>query len=232
MSEIKEYITEAAVSVMRNAISDADGREVFFIGHTDENSMVTEVDVIARGTRGAVAAVTRQAEYGDVAIHNHPGSELDPSEADVTIAAQVAWTGVASYIVNNEVTDIYVLVEPVRPEQLVPIDKGVLTALMGMDGALARSLPNFEERAAQQLMIAEVVDAFNFDKISLIEAGTGTGKTLAYLVPAVAWALANKERVVVSTHTINLQEQIINKDLPIVRLLFEEEFKAVLVKGR
>ena len=60
--------------------------------------------------------------------------------------------------------------------------------------------------------MATVAKAFNEDAIAVIEAPTGVGKTLAYLIPAVQWALKNKERVVVSTRTINLQEQIIEKD--------------------
>ena len=67
----------------------------------------------------------------------------------------------------------------------------------------------------------------------MVEAGTGVGKSFAYLVPAIQAALANKEcRVVVSTHTISLQEQILNKDIPFLQSVFDREFKAVLVKGR
>ena len=104
--------------------------------------------------------------------------------------------------------------------------------LFDTDGPLSNILENYEERDEQRIMMAEVISAFNFNKISVVEAGTGTGKTLAYLLPSVAWALKNEERVVISTHTINLQEQILHKDLPIVNKLLPKDFKAVLVKGR
>ncbi len=81
-------------------------------------------------------------------------------------------------------------------------------------------------------MAFAVSEAFNREQLAVIEAGTGTGKSLAYLVPALLWARANRERVVVSTRTINLQEQLIRKDLPFLGRSTDLEFYAVLVKGR
>ena len=81
-------------------------------------------------------------------------------------------------------------------------------------------------------MAFAVAEAFNEDRVAVIEAGTGTGKSLAYLLPAVLWAVRNKERVVISTNTINLQEQLIKKDMPFLRQYCGHDFRAVLVKGR
>ena len=81
-------------------------------------------------------------------------------------------------------------------------------------------------------MCFAVAEAFNGGRIAVIEAGTGTGKSLAYLLPAIFWSLRNNERVVVSTNTINLQEQLIRKDLPFLQSVMKENFRAVLVKGR
>ena len=88
------------------------------------------------------------------------------------------------------------------------------------------------ERPEQLRMAFAALEAFNHDRIALVEAGTGTGKSLAYLVPALLWALANEERVVVSTNTINLQEQLIRKDLPFLQRASGLEFRVELVKGR
>src|SRR3954447_17644394 len=66
----------------------------------------------------------------------------------------------------------------------------------------------------------------------LAEAGTGVGKSFAYLLPAIDYAVRKKKRVVISTHTISLQEQLIEKDIPLIRAVYPEEFTAVLVKGR
>lgn len=232
MARVNDYISEAAVAALRNAIADAGGREVFFIGHTDADGIVTSVDVLARGNAVSVAALIHQARYGDVAIHNHPSGPLEPSEADISVSSLAALSGIACFIVNNEVTDIYVVVEPMKPPVLQPLDIDALVKLLSADGPLARALTHYEARQAQLDMLREVATAFNHDAIAVIEAGTGTGKTLAYLVPAIAWALQNNERVVVATHTINLQEQIVRKDLPLLRHAFDKDVKAVLVKGR
>jgi ATP-dependent DNA helicase DinG len=232
MARVEEYITPAAIAAIRVAVTDAQGREVFLLGHTDRDSRVFEVEVVARGSNVSVAAVLDLATYGDVAIHNHPSGELEPSEADVGMASVAARSGVASFMVNNDVTSIYVLVEPMQPPELAPLDVETMAGTIAAGGPLSDALPQYEERESQLAMIREVTEAFNNDKISVIEAGTGTGKTVAYLIPAIAWALQNEERVVIATHTINLQEQILQKDLPLVRAVFEREFKAVLVKGR
>ena len=81
-------------------------------------------------------------------------------------------------------------------------------------------------------MMEEVIEAFNEDEIALIEAATGTGKTVAYLIPAILWATTNGERVVISTNTINLQEQLIHKDIPMLERVLGIKFEAILMKGR
>jgi ATP-dependent DNA helicase DinG len=81
-------------------------------------------------------------------------------------------------------------------------------------------------------MIAAVSSAFNDSRLALIEAGTGTGKSLAYLLPAIFWAHQSRQRVAISTNTINLQEQLVYKDLPFLQTVLGFDFKAVLVKGR
>jgi len=98
-------------------------------------------------------------------------------------------------------------------------------------GLLSKS-PDFEYRAEQQQMAGEVADALEGERSLVIEAGTGVGKSLAYLIPAVEYAIREGKKAVISTHTINLQEQLIGKDLPIVRKLLAEPFEAALLKGR
>lgn len=90
----------------------------------------------------------------------------------------------------------------------------------------------YEEREAQEQMIFEVMDAFETGRHLLVEAGTGTGKSLGYLIPALFHGLSSGEKVVVSTHTIHLQEQIRTRDIPLLTDLFPVPFRSALLKGR
>jgi len=103
---------------------------------------------------------------------------------------------------------------------------------LGPDGPVARRLEGYEPRPQQVAMARAVGDAINTKGRLLVEAGTGVGKSFAYLLPAIARILERKERVVVATNTIALQEQLIEKDIPLLRAVIPGEFSAVLVKGR
>jgi Rad3-related DNA helicase/REP element-mobilizing transposase RayT len=105
--------------------------------------------------------------------------------------------------------------------------------ILGPGGAIARRLKESYEHRPQQLDMAEAVArAFGDGEHLLVEAGTGVGKSFAYLLPAIDYAVRHKKRVVISTHTISLQEQLIDKDIPLLRSVYPDEFTAVLVKGR
>lgn len=99
------------------------------------------------------------------------------------------------------------------------------------DGLLAKA-KNFEYRPEQQRMAVAVARALEGQHHLVVEAGTGVGKSLAYLVPAVLFARERGKKAVISTYTINLQEQLIYKDIPILQKVLPVEFEAVLWKGR
>lgn len=103
--------------------------------------------------------------------------------------------------------------------------------LLAPEGRIGLFFKGYQFRTQQQEMLRNVVEAYNHQQIALIEAGTGTGKSMAYLLPALLWAVVNKERTLLSTHTINLQEQLIKKDIPLLVNALGIECKAVLVKG-
>src|SRR5690349_12423443 len=107
-------------------------------------------------------------------------------------------------------------------------DPDDIGALLGADGPFARELPNFAPRLAQQAMARAVADAIENRDTLIAEAGTGTGKTYAYLVPA----LLSGERVIISTGTRALQDQLFHRDLPRVRAALGAPVKAALLKGR
>lgn len=123
--------------------------------------------------------------------------------------------------------------EPLQPrDPPLLLDVDALTALLAAGGALAAAFPDYEYRPQQVAMLQAVAQAFNLGQHLLVEAGTGTGKSLAYLLPALTWATQNGQRVVISTNTINLQEQLANKDLPALAGLLPFEFRAMILKGR
>jgi len=218
--------------LMARAIAEAGGNEVFFLGHPDADQRVVEVEVLARGNAGAVPAILQHCRFGDVVIHNHPSGDLTPSGADIEIASRLGAMGVGFHIIDNAAERLYKVVECFRPRQQSRLDPEAIAALLGAGGTVAQNLPDYEERPEQLRMAFAVAEAFNANRLATIEAGTGTGKSLAYLIPALLWAKQNEERVVVSTNTINLQEQLIRKDLPFLQRATGLEFMAVLVKGR
>ncbi|MBZ0253355.1 MAG: DEAD/DEAH box helicase family protein, partial [Candidatus Methylomirabilis sp.] len=230
---IDARIAPACQDEMREAIREAGGREVFFLGVVDDRGRLQAAEVLARGPEDAVPVVPRGAEPGAVMIHNHPGDgPLAPSQADLAIASTYASAGVGHYLVDNAVSAIYVIVEPAPPKKRVPVDLQEVSEILGAGGALARVLPGYELREGQLEMAESVARALSDGGIAVVEAGTGIGKSMAYLVPALLWARANGERVVVATHTINLQEQLYGKDLPLLARALSFEVKAALVKGR
>ena len=106
------------------------------------------------------------------------------------------------------------------------------TDFLSEAGPIARRLGNFELRPQQIEMASAVQSAFENGRHLIVEAGTGVGKSFAYLVPAIAQVVAAGKKVVISTHTISLQEQLMDKDIPFLRAVSGEEFSAVLCKGR
>lgn len=232
MNGVNTYFLAAVPGKIRDAILEAGGREVFFRGIVDENRRVQDVEVLARGSREAVPAVAGKVRFGDVVIHNHPEGEIHPSEADLSVASLLADLGVGFFITDNEVTDLYVVIEPFSRRNAALLDAERIPALFAPNGPVAAALEGFEQREQQVRMVEEVVRAFNEEAILAIEAGTGVGKSLAYLVPAILWSVESGERVVISTNTIPLQEQLMDKDVPLLVRALGLDLRCVLVKGR
>jgi ATP-dependent DNA helicase DinG len=235
----EKRFTASAMESLRGAIADAGGNEVFALGYCDEIGLVSSLQVKARGDEESVLAVDsfftlfeEGDESPDVFIHNHPSGFLCPSDADFSIAAGAASSGIGAYIVDNGVQNVYVVAEPVRRQKRQALDADALCAELEEGGRLASSLSVYEKRDAQLALIRLVSRAFNDDAIAAAEAGTGVGKSFAYLLPAVTFALLNNERVVVSTATINLQQQLYEKDIPLLTRALGKKIKTALMKGR
>ena len=126
-----------------------------------------------------------------------------------------------------------------RKERLIPLSprKSLevewLAQMLSSDGPLARAMPGFEHRREQEEMMQAVAEALNQGRHLVVEAGTGTGKSIAYLLPAIFFSLENRVPVVISTNTINLQEQLMGKDIPdLKKALGSNGLRYTQLKGR
>ncbi len=221
-----------AAAAIRAAIRLAGGNEVCFACGLDEEGLVVTARVASRGDVTSVLALPGFAERGEMLVHNHPSGVLEPSEADMQVAARIYDDGIGFGIVDNDAESLYVVVEVPTTEPETRLDKHDIDRDLGEEGPIARVHPRYEDRPSQRAMATRIAQLYNTGGIGLLEAGTGVGKSLGYLVPALRWSARNKERTVVSTNTINLQEQLVGKDLPFLReALDDQEVRFALLKG-
>jgi len=223
-SEVREIIGET--------IDDAKGQEVLCVGRLNSEGLVVSIITAARGNDREVPALMPYMEKGDVVIHNHPSGILKPSNADLAVASRLGNQGIGFYIIDNQVSRIYAVAEPVRRKEKRSLDPDALAAILEPGGRLAENMEGFEPRDSQIAMLKAVAESLNSSHICAAEAGTGVGKSIAYLIPVFTWAQENEERVVISTATINLQQQLVDKDIPLVKKLLSSKIKSALVKGR
>ncbi len=225
-------IAPNAAAAVRAAIRLAGGREVCFVCKVDEREVIVGARVVARGDIKSVLALPGFAQRGELLLHNHPSGNLEPSGPDLEIAARMHDAGVGFAIVDNEASEVYVVVEVPRERRQAPVDVRGVDALLGAAGPIARLHQRYEDRASQRGFARTIARLYNGGGIGVLEAGTGVGKSLGYLVPALRWAAQNGERTVVSTNTINLQEQLVGKDLPfLARALEDQPVRFALLKG-
>ena len=225
-------VTPSAATAIRLAIQLAGGREVCFVCTVDAEGIVQSARVVARGDVRSVLALPGFANRGELLLHNHPSGWLEPSSADLEVAARLHDDGIGFAIIDNMASRLYVVVEIPRPPAPASLEPVAVAALLGPEGPIAGRLGRYEDRPSQREMAARIADLFSMGGIGLLEAGTGVGKSLGYLVPALRWAAASGERTVVSTNTITLQEQLVGKDLPfLAKTLTDQRVTFALLKG-
>ena len=231
-SKIEDLFSSSVIKYIRSEIASSNENEVFFVGEINHDGKVTSVSVGSRGNLHSVPVNQDLKRKGNVLIHNHPGGNLTPSDADLSVAAVSSENAQGFYIINNDVTEIYVVVEPVLPKVIKKLDVDDAAFYISKDGPLAKINENFEERLSQIELLKNIAKTFNQNKTGVFEAGTGVGKSYAYLIPSILWAVQNNERVVISTGTINLQQQLCLKDIPQAIKITGKPVKFILMKGR
>jgi ATP-dependent DNA helicase DinG len=231
---VTDRLSPTVRQAIAHIIAEAGGREVSFVADLDSNGIIVDARPVARGTVDAVLALPGVCRKGQMMLHNHPSGLLEPSVADLNVAVRLHDAGVGFGIVDNDAARLYVVVEVPKPRTVGVVDAVAAARSLAPGGSVSKALRLHEDRPSQRDMAAHVADVFNDGGVALLEAGTGVGKSFAYLVPAILWALKNDERTVVSTNTINLQEQLVGKDLPLLaRALGTEDrpIRYALLKG-
>ncbi len=165
---------------------------------------------------------------------------LDAAEESVQFSLTSPTTTAIGGVDSHELRSRLSRPPPIRPlDERLDIDPELITDALSVGSDFSDAVTNFEERPEQIEMSAAIAEAINHGGRLMVEAGTGVGKSLAYLLPAALYATKNGQRVVVSTNTINLQEQLVNKDLPMVKAALAaidpdaaDEFRYSSLKGR
>ncbi|HEY9077512.1 MAG TPA: helicase C-terminal domain-containing protein [Anaerolineaceae bacterium] len=114
----------------------------------------------------------------------------------------------------------------------IPLNPDEISSILEYGGAFSRYFEHYEFRTQQIEMLRAITNAFSSGQHLMVEAGTGTGKSFAYLIPAALWSIQNQSHVVISTNTINLQEQLIHKDIPDLAAALNINLRAIVLKGR
>ncbi|MCH7593241.1 MAG: DEAD/DEAH box helicase family protein [Chloroflexi bacterium] len=187
-------------------------------------------------TAGLLAG--RILDHMDSADALRAAGEIRPDVRELSDRLRVAPAPTVAPVISGDVPD------PAHTESISPGSESaselsaVIAGVFGRDGHLSRELPGFEHRSQQERMAESVADAIKDGEHLIVEAGTGVGKSLAYLVPAALHALSGGGTVIVSTNTINLQEQLMAKDIPAARDVLrsigypEDALSAAQLKGR
>ncbi len=217
---------------LKDEIERAGGCEVTSAALCIAPDQYSEVRILSRGTIDSAPAILKSLRPGEVLLHNHPSGRLKPSEPDLAIASICGKSGIGFAIHNNDCSDFYVVVEPYIEEQPQLLSKKEMVAFISENSPIADKLKNYEEREGQIELIGKITEALNEPCHAILEGETGIGKSMAYLIPAIFYSNKNRCRVCVSTNTINLQYQLIEKDLPFLESILPFEFKYCLLKGR
>ena len=169
-----------------------------------------------------------------------PSIDKQRSPEQPVPSASMGSVGLAGLDIQSLSDRLKSTARPVRPgKDIEPLNEEELATYLEPGGLFARAFSGYDYRPQQSEMMRSVAKAINSGEHLIVEGGTGVGKSLAYLLPAIVYSIKNGARVVVSTNTINLQEQFLKKDIPTLVKLLEEEgvipegkFRAVPLKGR
>ena len=227
--EIKDRFSEESLQIIKKYLQENNNKSMIFKATFDDNELIQEPFFLSLYKKKNFEETLTKVSKNEVVIRTTKPNQLYPSDMELELSEELYnRRNIAYCLLSSDLDDFY-FVQDIDRTFLEEVD---IKNYFAKDGILAKEIKGFEYRKEQEEMAHYIQDAINEDRKIIIEAGTGTGKTLAYLIPAIKWAVANKKKVIIATNTINLQEQLLLKDIPLAKSIIKEDFSYVLVKGR
>ena len=227
--DIKDRFSEESLQIIKKYLQENNNKSMIFKATFDDNELIQEPFFLSLYKKKNFEETLTKVSKNEVVIRTTKPNHLYPSDMELELSEELYnRRNIAYSLLSSDLDDFY-FVQDIDRSFLEEVN---IKNYFANDGILAKEIKGFEYRKEQEEMAHYIQDAINEDRKIIIEAGTGTGKTLAYLIPAIKWAVVNKKKVIIATNTINLQEQLLLKDIPLAKSIIKEDFSYVLVKGR
>ena len=227
--DIKDRFSKESLQTIKKYLEEQNNKSMIFKATFDEDELIQEPFFLSLYKKKSFEETLTKVARNEVVIRTTKPNQLYPSDMELELSEELyTRRNIAYCLLSSDLDDFY-FVQDIDRIFLEDID---IKNYFSKDGILAKEIKGFEYRQEQEEMAQYIQEAINEDRKIIVEAGTGTGKTLAYLIPAIKWTVVNKKKVIIATNTINLQEQLLLKDIPLAKSIIKDEFSYVLVKGR
>lgn len=227
--DIRDRFSEESLQTIKKYLEEHNNKSMIFKATFDEDEKIQKPFFLSLYKKKSFEETLTKVGKNEVVIRTTKPNQLYPSDMELELSEELyTRRNIAYCLLSSDLDDFY-FVQDIDRIFLEEID---IENYFAKDGILAKEIKGFEYRQEQEEMAQYIRDAINEDRKIIVEAGTGTGKTLAYLIPSIKWAVTNKKKVIIATNTINLQEQLLLKDIPLAKSIIKDEFSYVLVKGR
>lgn len=227
--DIRDRFSQESLDKIKEFLMINNNKSLIFKAEIDENELIQNPSFLAFNKKKELSEIFSKFKKDEVYIRTAKQGQLYPSDLELEISEDLYnKKNVAFCIIDNELEECN-FVQDIERTILKNIN---IENFFSKNGLLSEKIKGFEYRKEQEDMAEAISRAINENQKIIIEAGTGTGKTLGYLIPAIKWAIENEKKIIIATNTINLQEQLINKDIPIAKMVLDEDFDYTLVKGR
>ena len=226
---IKDRFSEESLHVIKEYLIENDNKSIILKATFDENEVIQEPFFLSLYKKKTFEETLTKVKRDEVVIRITKPNQLYPNDLELELSEELFnRRNIAYCLLSSDLDDFY-FIQDIDRTNLEKID---IEDYFSKEGILVNEIKGFEHRHEQEEMAKNIQNAVNNNKKIIVEAGTGTGKTLAYLIPAIKWAIVNKKKVIIATNTINLQEQLLLKDIPLAKSVIKDEFSYALVKGR